>query len=211
MAHSENVIDLVERTDVDLKKAGPSRVPMSFRNVPYRNSLDEQTLELMGRIEARRKERLAEEHAKLEEERAPVGPGGLDPTEVLQSLPEEMQQAFINRDIEGLRNILKSLPKEEAAYHMGRCVDSGLWTTGEEEEDAPPVEVDMEAVEAKIRERESKSKEAAKVIIGDAPTIEEKEDDDDDDEEMSDLSRLSDVPSKESGAKQPVTGINELD
>ena len=28
-----------------------------------------------------------------------------------------------------LQDVIDKLPKEEAAYHMRRCVDSGLWVT----------------------------------------------------------------------------------
>jgi cell division cycle protein 37 len=38
-----------------------------------------------------------------------MGPGGLDPVEVFESLPE--------------------VPIEEAKYHMKRCEDSGLWVS----------------------------------------------------------------------------------
>jgi cell division cycle protein 37 len=57
-----------------------------------------------------------------------LGPGGLDPLEVIESLPEEMQLAFESRDVEQLKAVLLSMPPEEAEMHMKRCIDSGLWT-----------------------------------------------------------------------------------
>ena len=56
-----------------------------------------------------------------------LGPGGLDPVKVFQSLPEELQEAFESRDMEKLRAALRALPEEEAAKHMKDCADSGLW------------------------------------------------------------------------------------
>mmetsp|Transcript_3574 Transcript_3574/g.7191 ORF Transcript_3574/g.7191 Transcript_3574/m.7191 type:complete len:365 (-) Transcript_3574:158-1252(-) len=56
-----------------------------------------------------------------------MGPGGLDPIEVLQSLPKSLQEAFEKKDTEMLQTAIASLPIEEAKYHMDRCTKSGLW------------------------------------------------------------------------------------
>lgn len=56
-----------------------------------------------------------------------LGPGGLDPLEVFESLPESMQEAFESRQKEKLEEALRSMPVEQAEYHMKRCIDSGLW------------------------------------------------------------------------------------
>jgi cell division cycle protein 37 len=57
-----------------------------------------------------------------------LGPGGLDPLEVIETLPPEMVAAFESRDVEQLKLVLMSLDPEDAEHHMKRCVDSGLWT-----------------------------------------------------------------------------------
>ena len=59
-----------------------------------------------------------------------LGPGGLDPLEVLETLPEDMVRAFESRDVWQLQEALMKLEPEEAEYHMKRCVDSGLWNAG---------------------------------------------------------------------------------
>ncbi len=56
-----------------------------------------------------------------------LGPGGLDPLEVFESLPESMQEAFESREKEKLQEALLAMPPEEAEYHMKRCIDAGLW------------------------------------------------------------------------------------
>ncbi|KAL7515589.1 hypothetical protein ACHAXN_013165 [Cyclotella atomus] len=56
-----------------------------------------------------------------------LGPGGLDPLEVFESLPVSMQEAFESREKSKLEEALLGMPQEEAKYHMKRCVDSGLW------------------------------------------------------------------------------------
>lgn len=59
-----------------------------------------------------------------------LGPGGLDPLEVIPTLPEAMQEAFESRDIEKLKEVLSNMDRKDAEYHMKRCVDSGLWQAG---------------------------------------------------------------------------------
>jgi cell division cycle protein 37 len=61
-----------------------------------------------------------------------LGPGGLDPLEVIETLPDDMVKAFESRDVEQLKEALLKLDPEQAEYHMKRCVDSGLWSAGPE-------------------------------------------------------------------------------
>lgn len=56
-----------------------------------------------------------------------LGPGGLDPVEVFESLPVSMQEAFESREMGNLKEALLGLEPGQAEYHMKRCVDSGLW------------------------------------------------------------------------------------
>ena len=63
------------------------------------------------------------------EERIAASPGGLDPLEVIESLPKEMQDAFESRDVEVLKQVLMNMDPKDAEYHMNRCVASGLWQT----------------------------------------------------------------------------------
>lgn len=56
-----------------------------------------------------------------------LGPGGLDPLEVFDTLPESMQAAFESREKEQLEAALRAMKPEELEYHMKRCIDSGLW------------------------------------------------------------------------------------
>lgn len=56
-----------------------------------------------------------------------LGPGGLDPVEVFESLPESMQEAFESRDTDKLKEALLAMDVKDAESVMKRCVDSGLW------------------------------------------------------------------------------------
>ncbi|KAL7565247.1 hypothetical protein ACA910_014545 [Epithemia clementina (nom. ined.)] len=56
-----------------------------------------------------------------------LGPGGLDPLEVIETLPQSMVEAFESRDVEKLKEALLQMDPEEAQRHMDRCIASGLW------------------------------------------------------------------------------------
>ena len=82
------------------------------------------------------RDRMEEEAARAQEEGTALesipleerlGPGGLDPLEVIETLPLEMQLAFESRDVEKLKEALLAMDPDDAQYHMKRCIDSGLW------------------------------------------------------------------------------------
>ena len=64
------------------------------------------------RIVKRAKEKIEE---AMEEERLErLGPGGLDPADVFDSLPDSMKKCFESQDIGMLQQVIKELPEEEA-------------------------------------------------------------------------------------------------
>lgn len=141
------------------KIPGHMSVPLFFKQLKnddkrkeYYVEFEKQLDEIKGRIEIRRKERLEEKRQRAENpeeeampdgmEPAPLGPGGLDPTEVLQSLPENIQQAFISQDKQKLVHALQAMPEAEAQKIIQQCIDSGLWNPG-----GPPAEEEKPAAE----------------------------------------------------------------
>eukprot|EP00908_Phaeocystis_cordata_P011358 Transcript_22227.p1 GENE.Transcript_22227~~Transcript_22227.p1 ORF type:complete len:352 (-),score=203.86 Transcript_22227:119-1174(-) len=100
----------------------------------FNEHLDKYIAHVKTRAEVKKKE--LEEEAEQEGEEGEyvalkkgeqVGPGGLDPAEVFESLPKEMQEAFGERSIDALKQCLAKMSTEDAQYHMKRCTDSGLW------------------------------------------------------------------------------------
>merc|ERR1719220_3291957 len=83
------------------------------------------------RIVKRAKEKI--EEAMEEERQERLGPGGLDPAEVFESLPQAMKDCFEAQDIAMLQQVIKEMPEEDARYHMKRCVESGLWVPNRED------------------------------------------------------------------------------
>lgn len=143
------------------KIAGQTSVPLFFKQLKnekkkaeYDAEFEKQLVEILDRIETRRVERL--EEAALEEEnvietvetedgtyeKAPMGPGGLDPTEVMQSLPESIQEAFVSQDKDKLVEEMSKLAPEEANAIISKCIASGLWNPGAgvEAEEEPEAE-----------------------------------------------------------------------
>ena len=88
------------------------------------------------RIKERAKIKIEEAMREVEEEerKERLGPGGLDPLEVIETLPEELRECFDKRDTEKLKDVLAKMEDDQASYHMKRCVDSGLWVLPIDEE-----------------------------------------------------------------------------
>ncbi|KAL8164493.1 UNVERIFIED_CONTAM: hsp90 co-chaperone Cdc37 [Gekko kuhli] len=78
-----------------------------------------------GRAKAR-VERAIKEYEE-EEQQKRLGPGGLDPVEVYESLPPELQKCFDVKDVQMLQDAISKMDPAEAKRHMQRCIDSGLW------------------------------------------------------------------------------------
>merc|ERR1719361_628275 len=97
----------------------------------YRDAFYSELEAFKSRIVKRAKEKI--EEAIEEERQERMGPGGLDPADVFESLPEAMKNCFESQDIGLLQQVIKDMPEEDARYHMKRCVDSGLWVPNSED------------------------------------------------------------------------------
>jgi len=58
-----------------------------------------------------------------------MGPGGLDPVEVFESLPERLQTCFRSGEVEGLKKAAAEMDPKEFDGHFKRCIDAGLWSS----------------------------------------------------------------------------------
>ena len=110
----------------------------------YKRAFDEELAAFKQRIRRRAKEKVEEQMEELrreeeEERRARLGPGGLDPAEVFESLPKVLQECFESQDIGKLQQAIREMPEEEARLHMKRCVDSGLWKPAADDPNTNPV------------------------------------------------------------------------
>ncbi|KAJ8389092.1 hypothetical protein AAFF_G00122980 [Aldrovandia affinis] len=95
----------------------------------YQDAFNDELESFKERVRGRAKVRIEKAMKEYEEEERlkRLGPGGLDPAEVYESLPEEMQKCFDEKNIQMLQTVITKLDPTEAKLHMQRCVDSGLW------------------------------------------------------------------------------------
>jgi cell division cycle protein 37 len=102
---------------------------MQMANKEYKEGFYEELNAFKDRIRRRAQEKIEAAMKEVEEEERSkrLGPGGLDPIEVFESLPEELQKCFESQDIGLLQETLLKMKREDAEYHMDRCVKSGLW------------------------------------------------------------------------------------
>ncbi|XP_048038174.1 hsp90 co-chaperone Cdc37 [Megalobrama amblycephala] len=95
----------------------------------YQDAFNDELESFKERVRGRAKIRIEKAMKEYEEEERQkrLGPGGLDPVEVYESLPAEMQKCFDDKDIQMLQDAISKMDPTEAKYHMKRCIDSGLW------------------------------------------------------------------------------------
>jgi cell division cycle protein 37 len=126
------------------------------RAVEKRGEREAQLRELQAQAEA---DAAAEAQPLSREER--LGPGGLDPIEVFESLPEPLQVAYEAKDTDALRAFINSVPTAQARDIMRKMTASGLWVPqpgeegtllrDEEDEDAGGEEAGGAAAEEPAR------------------------------------------------------------
>ncbi|XP_022063017.1 hsp90 co-chaperone Cdc37 [Acanthochromis polyacanthus] len=123
----------------------------------YQDAFNDELESFKERVRGRAKIRIEKAMKEYEEEERQkrIGPGGLDPVEVYESLPAEMQKCFDEKDIQMLQDVISKMDPTEAKAHMKRCIDSGLWVPNskgdgeEKEEEATYEEVKQEQEETK--------------------------------------------------------------
>mmetsp|Transcript_80611 Transcript_80611/g.158212 ORF Transcript_80611/g.158212 Transcript_80611/m.158212 type:complete len:461 (+) Transcript_80611:76-1458(+) len=99
----------------------------------FTSAVDDFIARIQKRAVEKRKEMDLERAREIREERlasgekGPAGPGGLDPFEVLESLPVELRDAFESQDLGQLQAVLAHMKPADAKHWMKQCVDSGLW------------------------------------------------------------------------------------
>ena len=109
----------------------------------FNNELESFRTRIQGRARVKIEE--ARKEVEEEERQERLGPGGLDPLEVIETLPSELRECFDSRDTQKLKDVLSQMDPDEATYHMKRCVDSGLWVPDakaaeDEAEEQPPAD-----------------------------------------------------------------------
>ncbi|XP_035511172.1 hsp90 co-chaperone Cdc37 [Morone saxatilis] len=124
----------------------------------YQEAFNDELESFKERVRGRAKIRIEKAMKEYEEEERQkrIGPGGLDPVEVYESLPAEMQKCFDEKDISMLQEVISKMDPTEAKAHMKRCIDSGLWVPNSKTDDGDEKEEDGTYEEVKQDQEETK-------------------------------------------------------
>jgi cell division cycle protein 37 len=159
------ILELAKQLDVDPRgcvSAFFARIQKADKE--YNEAFEDELKSFKERIRQRAKKRIEQAMKEVEEEERQkrIGPGGLDPQEVFESLPECLQKCFESRDVGLLQKTITEMDEKDARYHMKRCVDSGLWVPDaksaqllhSQEEDEEPKDEDEIYAEPKDKDKE---------------------------------------------------------
>uniref|UniRef100_A0A8C4HT40 Hsp90 co-chaperone Cdc37 n=2 Tax=Dicentrarchus labrax TaxID=13489 RepID=A0A8C4HT40_DICLA len=124
----------------------------------YQEAFNDELESFKERVRGRAKIRIEKAMKEYEEEERQkrIGPGGLDPVEVYESLPAEMQKCFDDKDIQMLQEVISKMDPTEAKAHMKKCIDSGLWVPNSKTDDGEEKEEDGTYEEVKQDQEETK-------------------------------------------------------
>ena len=138
------LLELSKQLDVDPRSCISSFFTKIQKADPeYKKAFDDELVAFKQRIRRRAKEKVEEQMEELRKEEEKerlerLGPGGLDPADVFESLPKEMQECFESQDIAKLQTVIAAMKPEDARHHMKRCVDSGLWKPAADDPNTNP-------------------------------------------------------------------------
>ncbi|XP_028310987.1 hsp90 co-chaperone Cdc37 [Gouania willdenowi] len=127
----------------------------------YQDAFNDELESFKERVRGRAKIRIekALKEYEAEEQQKRLGPGGLDPVEVYETLPEEMQKCFDEKNIQMLQEVISKMDPTEAKTHMKRCIDSGLWVPNSKAEDGEEKEDEATYEEVKPDQEEAKKED----------------------------------------------------
>lgn len=136
VAHQTIVIQYLLELSAQLKvnPQAPQLISSFFSKLKmaddvYHEAFEDELKQFKDRIRKRAQQKIEEaiKEAEEEERQKRIGPGGLDPVEVFESLPKEMQECFERQDISSLQSVALNMDAVEFQNHLKRCIDSGLW------------------------------------------------------------------------------------
>merc|ERR1712018_715826 len=142
------LLELSKQLDVDPRSCISSFfTKIQIADNEYKKAFQDELDAFIERIGCRAEQKIEEqmEEARLEAQREEeldrqnrIGPGGLDPVEVFDSLPDALKECFESQDIQRLQDTIKNMNQDDARYHMKRCVDSGLWKPSADDPETNP-------------------------------------------------------------------------
>lgn len=159
------ILELAKSLETDPRscvRAFFSRIKLGEKQ--YMDAFNDELNSFRERVKGRAQARIEEAIKEYEEEerKKRLGPGGLDPVEVMESLPEKLRNCFESRDISLLQQAVMDMPKEEAEYHIKRCINSGLWVPNAADAEKDEAEDGAEGAQGGIVQPEEEQYEEVK-------------------------------------------------
>ncbi|XP_030052939.1 hsp90 co-chaperone Cdc37 [Microcaecilia unicolor] len=121
----------------------------------YMEAFNDELDSFKERVRGRAKVRIEKALKEYEEEerKKRLGPGGLDPVEVYETLPSELQKCFDVKDVQMLQDTISKMDPTEAKFFMKQCIDSGLWVPNSKTaEDVEKAADDLEQVYEEVEQ-----------------------------------------------------------
>lgn len=143
------MLELAKQLDVDVRSCISSFfTKIQTADQQYIDAFNDEIEAFKNRIRDRAKVRIEAAMKQVEEEerQARLGPGGLDPLEVLETLPPDLKECFENQDLAKLQEVISKMDEKDAKHHLKRCVDSGLWVLDEKNKESNPDDDKQESI-----------------------------------------------------------------
>lgn len=133
--HPSECFPLFYQKYIEAKRKKDSADKSDRASVEYYQAFESELNAFIDRVQKRAKVKMIEVEQEIEaaekQQRISESPGGLDPQEVMDSLPEELKDCFRTRSIESLQTLLKD-DTEKYLPWIQKCVLSGLWVPGKD-------------------------------------------------------------------------------
>uniref|UniRef100_A0A7E4WAI4 Hsp90 chaperone protein kinase-targeting subunit n=1 Tax=Panagrellus redivivus TaxID=6233 RepID=A0A7E4WAI4_PANRE len=118
----------------------------------YRDEVESFRMRLRKRAKDKIDAAVEEMESEERQKRIEASPGGLDPQEVYNTLPECMRDAFASQSVEALMHVAETMDQEVFQHHLDRCIASGLWVPNAKDAEGQEGEEEEEEVdEAKTK------------------------------------------------------------
>jgi cell division cycle protein 37 len=81
-----------------------------------------------------------------------------------------MQDCFESRDISQLQTVLSQMPRDDAAYHLDRCIKSGLWVPNAKDAENDE-QVETESNEEDEQQQQQQQEVSDKKVVEDVKKL----------------------------------------
>jgi len=197
------------------RESNATKESANNKEIEYYEAFETELNSFIDRVQKRAKVKLEEQKKEEKQERIDSSPGGVDPEEVLNSLPEELQTCFVEQDVQMLQDLLAKDTKKYLP-HIQQCVLSGLWVPSKDSPLHVLLEDNKKEAENEGTDNETKTEESNITEITESSN-EKKTSDENHNEKLESLTldkkdtNIELSTESESSVTQKQTNLNTLD